>query len=299
MTLGFLLENMDAAARARGHRMEAEFLGTTFGLDHPVARVRWTAGPSPDPGAMEGVLTRRTHRGPFFPKPLDSGTREDLASWLGGMSDAVASVRLLEGETAHTLADILADLEALRFGNSKLLIEALEFIRVGREENHRHRDGLDADTLFLSPRTRRWVPLVKRFRRHLGWISPIFRQAHRRRQSAFLKGQSGFIAFTSGTVSPAAFVEMGRRVQRTLNGLARRGLDHQSLLSGLYLLHLAFENPEIFSSEEARTLLQCRRDLEILMGVPDHRVVFLVRIGRAATPAPESLRRDLSDFLLN
>lgn len=299
MTLGFLLENMDAAARAGGRRMEAEFLGTTFGLDHPVARVRFHEGAAPAPAALDGVLARRTHRGPFREEPLDPTVRAEAVAFLETVSEGPVGARLLEGDAADTLADILADLEALRFGNPKLLAEALEFIRVGKEENERHRDGLDADTLSLPPRTRRALPFLKRHPQRLGWLAPLFRHFHRRRQREFLRGQSGFIAFTAGAMDPAAFVEMGRRIQRTLNALTRQGLDTQCLLSGLYLLHLAFENPEIFSAEEARTLLLCRRDLELLLGVPDHRIAFLIRIGRAASPAPESLRKDLTAFLLN
>lgn len=298
MTLGFLLENMDAAARARGWRMEATFLGTTFGLDHPVARVRFADGAAPAPTALEGVLSRRTHRAPFRAEPLDPAARTVLIRSLAAVSDNSAAARLLEGETAAALTDILADLEALRFGNRKLLAEALEFIRVGREENERHRDGLDADTLALPDRTRRALPFLKRHPHRVGWLAPFFRHFHRRRQREFLRGQSGFIAFTTGTVDAASFVEMGRRIQRVLNDLSRRGLDSQCLLSGLYLLHLAFENPEIFSAEEARTLLICRRDLELLLGVPDHRIAFLIRLGKAESPAPESLRKDLSAFLL-
>lgn len=298
MTLGFLLENMDAAARARGRRLEAEFLGTTFGLDHPVARVRVVPGGEPDPSAMDGVLARRTHREAFRAEPLAPAAREPLTGLLAGLSDGVATARLVEGERAATLVDILADLEALRFGNPKLLTEALEFIRVGREENERHRDGLDADTLALPPRLRRLLPLLRRHPRWVGAVAPFTGHFHRLRQRAFLQGQSGFIAFTTGAGDPAAFVEMGRRIQRTLNALSRAGLDAQCLLSGLYLLHLAFENPEIFSAEEARTLLTCRRDLELLLGVPDHRIAFLIRLGRAERPAPESLRKDLSAFLL-
>lgn len=298
MTLGFLLENMDVAARARGQRLEAAFLGTTFGLDHPVARVWLRPGGEPAPAVMEGVLARRTHRGDFRAEPLAPAARAFLDPLLASVSDGVAAARLLEGERAATAVDILADLEALRFGNPKLLTEALEFIRVGREENERHRDGLDADTLALPSRLRRLLPLLRRHPRWVGAMAPFTGHFHRRRQRAFLQGQSGFIAFTAGTVDPAAFLEMGRRIQRVLNALSREGLDAQCLLSGLYLLHLAFENPEIFSAEEARTLLACRRDLELLLGVPDHRIAFLVRLGRAATPAPESLRKDLSAFLL-
>lgn len=299
MTLGFLLENMDAAARARGWGMEAAFLGTTFGLDHPVARIRFVAGTAPDPTALDGVLTRRTHRAAFRAEPLDPGLRTELIQSLAAVSDPLSSARFVEGESADTLTDILADLEALRFGNRKLLTEALEFIRVGREENERHRDGLDADTLFLPAGTRRALPFLKRHPRRVSWVAPYLRHFHRRRQREFLRGQSGFIAFTTGTADAASFVEMGRRIQRVLNELSRRGLDSQCLLSGLYLLHLAFENPEIFSAEEARTLLICRRDLELLLGVPDHRIAFLIRLGKAETPAPESFRKDLPAFLLD
>lgn len=299
MTLGFLLENMDAAARARGWRMTATFLGTTFGLDRPVARVRFEAGAEADPAALAGVLARRTHRATFRAEPLSPETGDALRRFLADLSDAAGTARLLEGETVQTLTDILADLEALRFGNRKLLAEALEFIRVGRAENERHRDGLDADTLALPPDVRRALPILKRHPGWIAWAAPFLRHFHRLRQRAFLRGQSGFIAFITGTSDAASFVEMGRRIQRTLNELARRGLDSQCLLSGLYLLHLAFENPEIFSAEEARTLLTCRRDLELLLGAPDHRIAFLIRLGRAASPAPDSLRKELNAFLLD
>ena len=75
--------------------------------------------------------------------------------------------------------------------------------------------------------------------------------AHHRRN---LEASAGVVVYSIDNKDEAAFVRLGMVVQRTLNRLARVGVQSMPVLSGLYLLDVRGSNPEIFSRRETRIL---------------------------------------------
>ncbi|MCE1228227.1 MAG: hypothetical protein LWX11_01875, partial [Firmicutes bacterium] len=97
---------------------------------------------------------------------------------------------------------------------------------------------------------------------------------------------------------PPSYVALGRRIQRMLNNLAAVGVQSHVVLSGLYLLHLAFENIEIFSRVERDLILFALRDLENLISASSRRIAFVVRVGTCEQwPEPTLRKETLSLFL--
>lgn len=298
MTAGFVLENLEQAARHHGYAMKTEILSDHATLDHPLARLRF----EPDANGesdVEALVRRTTNRLPFERSPLRADHRRLLVEALSQLSNDRFRIELIDDERKETLADILAELELVRLRNPKMFREALEYIRVDPVDNERHRDRLDIETLGLGPRTKRALCVARRWPRLTRPLVWLLAASQREKKLEQLSATSGLLVFTvSRNDDYRIYIDLGRAVQRVLNLTTSMGIHSSPALSGHYLLSLIYENLEIFSSSAKDAILTCKRDLELLLKTHDRNVAFIARVGYASRVPPRALRRPVETFLL-
>ncbi len=299
MTLGHFLENFSTAALASGYEAHVDILGAHLNLDSPIARLRLQPGLSADAKLMKGLERRVTNRLPFSRCPLEPEDLAVLEPVLGREGQNCA--HWLVGEEQKIAGEILADLERVRLSNHKLLREAYDYIRFDDAEYRRTRDRLYVETLLLDSLSRRALSvLAKRpaLHRLVKIVAPGMLRRQREQKYQEYQQASGLIVYTVDQGEYLAYIELGRRIQRTLNVLSAAGVQSHAVLSGLYLLHLAFENIEIFSRAERDLILFALRDLENLLSTPSRNIAFVVRVGYCAEWPEPTLRKEASSLFL-
>jgi hypothetical protein len=299
MVLGHLLENIRVGAARAGYGVEETLWETSLNLDHPAARLTFHPAPPEAPDEAAGLLARQTRRAPFSRDPFDDEDRRDFDDFLTRHRPPCVTVRRWEGDARDILADILSDLEAVRAANIKLFAESFDYIRAGRDEYLTKRTGLSLDELGLSSTARALALFATNHRWLFSALRGHIRRVAKREFNDRLRASGALLVYAVHDTSPRTYVELGRLVQRQLNHFAGRGIHSHPVLSGLYILHLIFENLEIFSHRERDTILTSLRDLEVLLGLPSRQTAYIVRIGRAELPAQSGgVRRPIEDLLL-
>ena len=298
MTLGFLLENLEQGARHHGFAMDVELMHSPLGLDAPYAKLRFHSAAPHTPHDIGHVLQRRTNRLAYRPEKFAPELSQTLATLAQGQSDGHSQAHLVLAQK-NTLGEILADLEEVRQLNEKLMDEIANYVLPRRAQGEKSALYLNADTFGLTPLQMRLMHLYKNWPGLRPWILRTNGLGLRQRMRQYhMDGTAGYLVFTVNDEDDKTYIHLGQKIQHCLNELTRLGLDSQACLSGLYLLHLCFENPEIYSTRARDTLLLCRQDLERMFGLPDRHIAFIVRLGHAAAPVPLTPRRPVLGMLM-
>ncbi len=294
MTLGCLLENIEAGARHLGYRAATELYDRPLGPDEPCAEVVLQSNQIEREPDVSHVVDRVTNRKPYLATPLPAEVRAQILSAAG----PGVTVFVSEADDKRRLARILGELEAVRLSNYKMIREALEYVRFSEEEMAARPEGLDIRTLELDPRI---VPLVRPIQRRrvhrLLKLAGVVGVASRRHREQ-LEASAAILTYAIEDRDPASFVGLGRIIQRTLNELSRADVASMAVLSGLYLLDVLQSNPEIFSRRETRALIRAKEALERFFELPERNIVFIVRVGRAQRPEVRQCRRPVEELLL-
>ncbi len=297
MALGLLLENIREGALALHYDVRFEMGSAVLGKGEPAALAFLTRMPNSDDYNISHVIRRSTNRLPYEKRALANTVKEQLQSIC---SDGNTRLVIAEGALQTRLANLLSQLEYARFTNSKLLREALEFIRWNREEIEKERDLLDCAHLNLGPTLGRVV-------RVLGTGS-LFHQLFRlsgaagsmRDQQRKILQESGcLMVFILKERSYKNFIQYGQVLGRVMNYLAKENIQTMSCLGGLYLTDVMYENPEILSNAEKNILLRAKAELEAVFEVLDKHIVYVVRAGYGPPLTDPSLRRPVEQLMLD
>lgn len=295
ITLGAMLENMRVAAGHEGYDLEAT-THNAIGPDAPAATVV-LAPAEPIVGSCEYLFSRHSNRTGYERTHLDEQTKASLKKLV--QTDAI-ELQILEDRLKDYAASTLAALEGVRFSNSWLVEELLNNIRWDQDDNEKHRDLLDIETLEVSRGSRLAMKAIHVFR-PIYWVLRIFGFCGMvvRKQRKTIHQAGALIVFTMRRWSPDDMVHLGGLIQQTMNELNRADYDSVPLVSGLYLMDLLRENREIFTNAQALRILLGRNELEDILRIHDgRRVAFVLRVGRKISAPVQSLRKPLADVMV-
>lgn len=302
MTLGFFLENLSAAAQNLGYHAEIKILGNYLNLDSPMAEVAFkTVSENHKTSLHEKVITQRyTNRHNYRNQDLEAHHFKILNDYLNSKKSQHFDFQWVRGDAKIVLADILSELEEVRFGNAKIMKESLEFIRLGKEENSKYRDHLDVETLALEPKSRNILPFLMRWPSLHTLLRPLMLSRERKSKRINYESSSALLVFKiqDGSTDYEKYIEIGKIIQAILNRVEELGMASHATLGGLYLISLAYENIEIFSPQEIYKIFTCKRDLGNLLKTSTRNIAFIARIGYCDKPAYPSLRKPIKELVL-
>ncbi len=299
LALGAAIENMVVAAAGRGLALEVRPFPVA-GHDEIVAEVK-LAGPA---GAAEEALARlapfvgvrHTNRRLGERVPLTAAEIDALAAAAG--ADASFDLRAGDDEIA-ACADLLAEGDRLRFTVRELHAGMFAEVRLTAEENARTRDGIDLETLEMSPKDRAGLHVLARADvmatlRAQGGGGALGDSTRRA-----LAASSAVVLMRTRGEGPAAELAGGRAVERVWLTAAAAGLALQPLGALPYMIDL-LDQParSIFTDEEAGSLRDLDRRLERLFSVAAGQPrLFLFRLARSPATTNRSLRRPLAEVV--
>lgn len=294
MMIGHLLANLKAGAAARGYRFEYETLSEALSVDVPCVRLNFIKEKECRE-EIPHVLSRVTNRNPYLDKPVSEEVKNKIIE-LGFSPNS--SVLVAEGELKNKFAKILSDLEYVRMSNSRLAVEAVEFIRFNEADARAHGDYLRVESLVMTPAMIFLIRVLWRlhglyyFAKVFGMLEKIYTQ-----QTRIINNSGAIVVFLIQKRECKNFIDLGIMVQEICNELTRLGVACMPVLSGIYLHDVLFENPEILSNSEKNVIINSFRQIDDLLKIQDQRIAYVLRIGYSdVTPSP-TIRRDIHQLI--
>lgn len=295
--LGTLLENLSAAAAAKGFKAEY-VLFERCGLDAPAATVKFIPI-LPVKIDIEAIKRRCTNRRPYRADPLPASVQESI---FRSCDDPNIDIQILVGTKKESCVEILTNLEMVRMGNQLLIEEVLPYVRVDQGEIEEHRDRLDVRAMEYDAIGTRLIRWAKKYPQLMFWVHQAFLSfgfSSRKKLAKPLNQSGALIALLIRDRDQNAYVNLGRTLQRILNRLTEQNVQTYTVVSGLYLLDLLKENLEIYSEEEQIALLRYQYDLQSFFNFHDRRVALFIKAGYAVPPRFRTLRKRVQEVMLN
>jgi len=290
IAIGAMIENIAIAASSAGTAADVECSGAGDNLLSASVRFRPLAALAPDPLAPF-IRQRCTNRKPYRTEPLG---RDVLAALEGAIpGGAVGAIRLIEDRAQLRVLARAASLnDRLLFEIQPLHDQFFQAVRWTEQEAAATRDGLYVKTLELGPMAaafkafRSWS--VVRVMNALG--SSLFAPVHS--FQTFMKSPAfGFLQMPD--VSPRAFLDGGRLLQRVWLTATSLGLGFQPMAGMLYLLNYLNGKDAGRVGEPQRAIIANADSLfRQVLPLDDRKAsIMLFRIGYGPPPTATSLRR--------
>ncbi len=258
VSLGAAVETLVIAATAFG------ILATSVVMPDGTVTVGFAEGASPSP-LLAAILSRQSHRGLYNGTPLTEGDRTNLRG-------ADPALRLIEdSQTRAALRDLTVAAYGAQMSDDTYRAELKSWLRFSQGAALETHDGI-----FLGCSGSPALPQM------LGeglFGLLVTAKGQSEALTAQIYSASALALLTSDPDTPAGWIETGRRLQR---------ISLAATQAGLAMAHInpALENPD------------SRAEVARVLGVSSGRPSILLRLGRAATPMPFSLRRKSASTII-
>ena len=270
LSLGTFAQNLEYAAAHFGYQCRWNLLATTLQAAD-VLEVELTRQPGPAYPDLAALLGRRTLQTGFSSEPIRAADLEFMTdsdtTHCHYFASASANGRYLTATTLAANQMQVADDAAQR--------ELAHWVRWGRADVQRHRDGLTAAGMGINGLAG-WA--VRHFYDSASVLKPDFRQRGLARAADQVAAHGGWLVITSPDESVGALLEAGRRMERVW--LKARGRN------------VAVHPMSQLLEEVPGTVGAARR-----LGLPGP-AQFVLRLGYVEDyPAPVSVRRPVEWFV--
>ena len=285
--LGCAIENLVRAAQAFG--MTADVQPTIGRLElslgpQPVmaARVALGAGQASRDPLFDAIPRRHTNRGPYRDQPIEAERLRGLADLASGPNLRVAFLSEV-GARREMAAVIIAATERI-IADPEMSMDSFRWIRTGRREIWRHRDGVTIETSGadrLVTVAGKLLPDLDAAKTDRFWLKTT-REVHTTTAPVF-----GMI-LVRDRLDMAQAIEAGRAWQRLHLTATAQGLAAQPLNQPVEMIdrNQMLERPDEFG-----------RTLAKLAGATGWEPTFVFRLGYAKREALRSPRRPLEDVV--
>lgn len=298
LALGAFAENAVVAARARGLKVDvavAEEEATS-----PLVRLLLARDDAiADDGARlaaRAARARETNRRAAHNAPLPEGALASLRAAVA-TSPGFAFLPVLDDEVRSILAALLAEGAALIGVQRAIHAEATGSTRYTRADAERTRDGLDVDTLELSPEGRAFLERSRDFDTFRSLVS---RDALAEGTRRVLEGSPclGVLVAPSAPTRLQVAVEAGRVLARVWNAAAAASLAlHPSGALFLFSVDPLAAEPNLPDPSDRELLSDLHDDVRTLLDIEgDAQPYFAFRLFVADPATTRSLRRPVDAF---
>jgi hypothetical protein len=285
--IGCAIENFVRAAGVYGLvayviPVAGTLTNTPPNLPKVVAHIALDAAPAGRDLLYEAIPYRHTNRGAYLDRPVAPDLLRNLEA-LTNDAD-VRVVFLSEAPRCHDLAALIVKATERIVADPQMSADSARWIRTGRRDIEKHRDGVTVDVAGLSTTTAAFaklLPDLSAAQQDQYWLSNT-------RDVQTRAPVLGAI-FVRDRFDMAATLAAGRAWQRLHLAATHLGLSAQPLNQPVECIdrNLQVGRPDNYCAE-----------LQRLAGVSDGQPTFIFRLGYAERPAPPSPRRPLEDVIL-
>ena len=293
IALGALVENLSIAARHAGYDTAVTIVPAGEG-GLPSCRLAFAAAPGESDPLIGAIPARCTNRRPYQMSPLKERAVEALTR--EGRRNPQARFRLIANrDEMKTVAHAASLNDRLLFEMRRLHDDLYSTVRWTEAEAEATRDGLFVKTLELGPMGPGFTAM--RSWRVTSLLNAVgsSRFAPQHSYRTFLKSSAfGFLQMQG--LSPEAYVEGGRVLERLWLTATAEGLSFQPMAGTLYLLQYLGTPVGLKWKRSHQELLgQGQRALEPILGLDSRKAsILLFRVGYGPAPSARSLRRSLA-----
>ena len=304
VALGAACENLVLQAHAMGLEVRVR----SFPLEHETRLVAvidflleqaaWQAESHPCDGLVKTITSRHTNRKRGVRKSLPQGVLPQLSAAAHSIEGATFFSLEEENELLE-IGQIIGAAERLRLLQQQSHYEMMNEIRWSKSETERSRDGLDLNTLELSPSDRAALQVCR------DWsVLNLVQQwkggrALEKIATHTVESTSSIALVTMPCDRPTDYFNGGRSMQRVWLTATLLNVAFQPITSLVYLFaRLVRGNGTALPDEMISELGELRARYRKLFAVNDHMgEILLFRLSTAEAPSARSLRRPVSDVL--
>jgi molybdopterin/thiamine biosynthesis adenylyltransferase len=296
LAVGAAIENITLAAGGMG--LACDVRSFPEGPGELVASIQFspTGDGTPDP-LLDQVRLRVTNRRDGSRQPISASDEQALRAAVQQRSGELQLVSDLAA--MEVIGGVLAVSDRLRYLCQRLHGELVREIRWSPAEVVATRDGVDIETLELTPTDRAGLRVtsswpVMRLVGELGGGRALEKASRRSMRASCAVG-----LLTTPGDSPMSFAVAGRATQRLWLEATARGFAFQPVTALTYLFASAnrgdskgLDAPALAELEQIR-----RRYLEVFSVLPGWSEPMLFRLTRASAPTARALRRPVEEIL--
>jgi molybdopterin/thiamine biosynthesis adenylyltransferase len=304
LALGAAMENAILAAHHLGHEVRLELFPERAPKQRTVARLDLLE--KGDPGTEShrfdhlhaSIPLRHSNRKPGQRRALEDSVIESLSTAVSSIPGA--RLQLLQtSEAFQEIGSTLGTGDRVRFLNQRLHTEMMSEIRWTREETEQTCDGIDIETLELSPADRAGVALCRSWpaMQLVRRIGGGFALEKMSRKAVAASSAVGLITMPSA--SSRDFFLGGRALQRAWLTATEKGIAFQPMSSLPYLFaRLVRGGGEGIPEQQAEELRKLRLRYESVFELgPESSEILLFRLAYADAASARALRRSVADML--
>ncbi len=282
--LGAAIHNMALAASSIGRSAVVRLLPDSGNPDH-AARVE--LGPDNSGGAphplLPAIVRRHTHRGPWTGAPISDA---DLAALADFPRDSAISLQIFAAASprGQRFAALTGDATAAIAADAAMMADSHRWFRHSRCDQDNDRDGLALRTSGVSPL--------------LAFAGAMLPDQSPAAEGKYWLAATRDVALpTASTYALISAADIHDRRTALLVGAAWQRLHLIATARGLAAQPLN-QLPEIIDRARQQGRPSAfARDARALIDDSGRSISFALRLGRADSPAPASLRRPVSDVI--
>lgn len=284
--LGCAIENLVRAAGVYGYTayvrpVTGKLTNSPPNEPKPAAHITLDPGNPGRDELFEAIPNRHTHRGVYLDKPVDATLLRELATV--ATSDDVRVVFLTEKAARADMAALMVGATERIIGDPQMSTDSSRWIRTGRSDIEKHRDGVTIDAAGLSSTTvmfGKLMPDMSASTQDEYWLANT-RDVH-------VHAPVFGVILVRDRFDMVSAIAAGRAWQRLHLAATARGIVGQPINQPVECIdrNLQLGRPDTF-----------QKDLIKLANAPGWQPTFTFRLGYAEKPAPPSPRRPLEDVL--
>lgn len=246
---------------------------------------------------VDVIPTRLTNRTITKRVELSNETLNYFKSIVETISGAQLKI-FTESDKIEAIKDILAEVDKLFMTNKAGHSHFIHEIRWNKKEVEQTRDGIDINTIDLTPTERAGLIVSKNWNvtKHIKkWnLGNEFGKLTRKAIDA----SSAIGMITMPTFSPDCYFDGGRAVQKMWLAATTQGIAFQPMSINTFLFAKVGDN-NFDDIEEIKTELSNLYDrLKKVYTISGEKDIFLFRLAKADEPKIKALRRHLNDVLI-
>ncbi|RAP32700.1 hypothetical protein DID77_04275 [Candidatus Marinamargulisbacteria bacterium SCGC AG-439-L15] len=301
VAIGAAYENFMISANTKGYQTEIQLFPdkTDKTLVGKISLHKQTKTPTPYTHLYPYLNERSTNRKLGNSHPIDSTILKTIEASVDSIPGASLEILSSKKELIE-IADIIGESDKLRFLIKDYHQELISEIRWSEEETQKTRDGIDIDTLDLSPTDKAGLILCKNWEAMTIVKNHGLGNALKKMSRKQILSSSNLCLIKIEKSSPTDYFQGGRAMQRAWLTSSKHQLGfHPMAVLNYYFARLIRGNGKGMPDDMKKTLWALRNRYQELFSINDNNAeIMMFRLFQTdSPPSKKSLRKPLSDVV--
>lgn len=300
LSLGAVIENMVMGASHERYKTLVQPFPHGEDPSLPAAALTFEPWNEPEDPLVRFIEARATNRKFYRRKSISKEVAQALIR-TGTVPSQTQLFLVQDQKVKNRLAQWMGAADQIRYENKQVHGEFFKVVRFDPKEVDRLRDGFDIRTAEVGPMERVIFRLISNWRGQ-AWLNRVGVSLSLNLYTQLQVRSSPAVGFlVSERNSAPAYLEGGRIMQRLWLKATQQSLAIQPMMAiPIFIINLQINNGRYFTLRQRGKILSIKEELFQLFHLTDREgLLMLFRLGYADSPSFRSLRRPISDFLID